>query len=234
MFPLTDTIRSRTVPVVTWGIILLNALVFFYEVTLPPYLLQRFFEVWGFVPARLLDGQWFHAGISLFTSMFIHGGWFHFFSNMWILFIFGDNVEDRMGHGRYLAFYLLSGVVAALIQASVNPGSPIPLVGASGAISGVLGAYFLFYPRAGVLTWIPLFFFYGYYVELPAVIYLGLWFLSQFFSGLFALALPRGAAAGGIAWWAHIGGFVFGLFAAKAFAPREREPRWYPDEYWPW
>lgn len=234
MFPLTDTIRSRSVPVVTWSLIALNTLVFFYEITLPPFALQQFFETWGFVPRRLLTGDWFQAGITLLTSMFLHGGWFHLISNMWTLYIFGDNVEDRMGPGRYLAFYLLSGVTAALIQALTDPASPVPLVGASGAISGVLGAYFLFYPTAGVLTWVPLFFFYGYYVEIPAVVYLGLWFISQFYSGLFALALPRGAAAGGVAWWAHIGGFVFGLLTARLFAPKEREPRWYPDEYWPW
>ncbi len=234
MFPLTDTIRSRTVPLVTWGLILVNVVVFFYEISLPPLALQRFFETWGFVPRRLLLGEWDRVVVTVFTSMFLHGGWFHLISNMWTLYIFGDNVEDRMGHGRFLAFYLLSGVFAAFIQSLTDPASPIPLVGASGAISGVLGAYFLFYPNAGVLTWIPLFFFYGYYVEIPAVIYLGLWFISQFYSGLFALTLPRGAAAGGVAWWAHIGGFVFGLLTARLFAPKEREPRWYPDEYWPW
>ncbi len=235
MFPITDTIRSRSVPLITWGIILLNTVVFLFELALPPQALAAFFQTWGFVPATLFMGEApMHGVITIFTSMFLHGGWMHFISNMWTLYIFGDNVEDRMGPGRYLVFYLLSGVFAALVQGALQPWSTIPLIGASGAISGVLGAYFLFYPRAGVLTWVPLFFFYGYTVEIPAVIYLGLWFLSQFYSGLFSLALPRGAQLGGVAWWAHIGGFVFGLLMARWFAPKEREPRWYPDEYWPW
>lgn len=235
MLPITDTIRSRSTPIVTWSIILLNTLVFLYETSLPPKALAHLFQVWGFVPARLFGGVAVgHAVLSIFASMFLHGGWFHFLSNMWTLYIFGDNVEDRMGPGRYLVFYLLSGVFAALVQGLVQPWSHVPLVGASGAISGVLGAYFLFYPRAGVLTWVPLFFFWGYYVEIPAVIYLGLWFLSQFYSGLFALSLPQGAQMGGVAWWAHIGGFVFGLLTARLFAPKDREPVWHPDEYWPW
>ncbi len=234
MFPLRDTIRSRTFPVVTWSIIALNVAVFLLEASLPPALLERFIALWGFVPARLFGGHVLWGLTTLFTSMFLHGGWFHLLSNMWALYIFGDNVEDRMGSGRYLVFYLLSGVAAALLQAFVEPASQVPMVGASGAISGVLGAYFLFYPHARVITWIPLFLFFGYYVDIPAVLYLGLWFFSQFYSGLFALVTPHGLQAGGVAWWAHIGGFLFGVLFARAFAPPDRHPRWYADEYWPW
>ncbi len=235
MFPLQDTVRSRTFPLVTWSLIALNVVVFLFEAALPPALLERFIAVWGFVPARLFGGQAPLWGLAtLFTSMFLHGGWFHLLSNMWALYIFGDNVEDRMGHGRYLAFYLLSGLAAALVQGVLLPTSRVPMVGASGAISGVLGAYFLFYPTARVITWVPLFLFFGYYIDVPAVLYLGLWFLSQFYSGLFSLALPQGMHGGGVAWWAHIGGFLFGVLFARWFAPDDRRPRWYADEYWPW
>lgn len=236
MFPLTDTIPSRRLPRVMWGIIALNTLVFLYELTLSPYALNRFFLTWGFVPRRLFLGTAVpHALMTLFTSMFLHGGWLHFIGNMWFLYIFGDNVEDRMGSQRFLIFYLLSGVAAALLQGILSPASRVPLIGASGAISGVLGAYFLFYPYAGVITWVPLGFFL-YTIELPAVLYLGLWFLMQFYSGLFSLALPQGAQAGGVAWWAHIGGFLFGLIVARWFVPKRRPPRTvvYPQDYWPW
>lgn len=163
--------------------------------------------------------------------MFLHGGWFHLISNMWVLFIFGDNVEDRMGHGRFLLFYLLSGLAAGLMQALAAPGSHLPTVGASGAIAGVLGAYLLFFPGARVLTLIPFFFFFSF-VEIPALFYLGFWFIAQLYSGLFALALPAGMSAGGVAWWAHIGGFLFGLLLARRFErprPAWGDPfaRWY-------
>ncbi len=235
MFPLTDTIPSRRRAWVTWTLIAINVVVFLYEVSLTPRELNRLFVTWGFVPRRLFLGTSpGYALVTIFTSMFLHGGWLHLIGNMWTLYIFGDNVEERMGPVRYLAFYLLSGVVAALAQGMLQPTSYIPLVGASGAISGVLGAYFLFYPYAGVITWVPLGFFYTT-VELPAVLYLGLWFLLQFYSGLFSLSLPQGAQAGGVAWWAHIGGFVFGLFVARWFArPVRRRRYYYPQDYWPW
>ncbi|NPA31645.1 MAG: rhomboid family intramembrane serine protease [Chloroflexi bacterium] len=234
MIPIQDTVRSRTFPLVTWSLIALNVVVFFYEASLPPALQERFITTWGFVPARLFGGQVLWGLVTLFTSMFLHGGWFHLISNMWALYIFGDNVEDRMGPGRYLLFYILSGLAAALLQGALTPWSRVPMVGASGAISGVLGAYFLFYPQARVITWVPVFLFFGYYIDIPAVLYLGLWFFSQFYSGLFSLALPQGMQGGGVAWWAHIGGFLFGLLFARAFAPADRAPRWYPDEFWPW
>jgi membrane associated rhomboid family serine protease len=171
---------------------------------------------------------------TLFTNMFLHGGWFHIISNMWVLYIFGDNVEDRMGSGRYLVFYLLSGLAANLLQLFFSPGSDVPTIGASGAIAGVLGGYFLLFPRARVITLILLFIF-PWFVEIPAVIFLGFWFVTQLFSGLSSLGTAAGMEMGGIAWWAHVGGFVFGLLLVRIFSRRPRAyQRWYSDEYWPW
>lgn len=164
--------------------------------------------------------------------MFMHGGWFHLFSNMLALYIFGDNVEDSMGSQRYLIFYLLCGVAAALTHVFFNPNSPIPTVGASGALSGVLAAYLLFYPSARVITLIPIFFL-PWLVEIPAVVYLGLWFISQLANGLFSILIDV-QAMGGVAWWAHIGGFVAGLVLAPLFRQRRYVRRYYRDQYYPW
>jgi membrane associated rhomboid family serine protease len=165
--------------------------------------------------------------------MFLHGGWVHFLSNMWTLFIFGDNVEDRMGSGRFLLFYLLGGVLAGLAQAFVDPASRVPAIGASGAIAAVLGAYFLFFPGSRVITFVPVFFL-PWFVEIPSFIYLGFWFISQLFSGVAALATVSGVAGGGVAWWAHVGGFVAGLLLARPFAAGRRYRSWYPDEFFPY
>jgi membrane associated rhomboid family serine protease len=151
---------------------------------------------------------------TLLTSIFLHGSWLHLASNLWTLFIFGDNVEDRLGHGRFLGFYLLSGVVAGLAHSLLAPGSTLPTIGASGAIAGVLGAYFVLFPSARVLTFVPLIIL-PWLVEIPAFVYLGLWFLMQISSGL--LDLGAAGAFSGIAWWAHIGGFVFGALTALLF-----------------
>jgi len=156
---------------------------------------------------------------SIFSSMFIHAGWFHLISNMWILFIFADNVEDRMGSASFLLFYLLSGIAAALLQVFFFPDSAIPVVGASGAIAGVLGAYILLYPTARVVTLLPLLIFFTI-VNIPAVLYLGFWFISQLFSGLASV----GGAGGGVAWWAHIGGFLIGLLLSPLFRHRPAPP----------
>jgi membrane associated rhomboid family serine protease len=231
MLPLTDTIRSRSFPLVNWLIIAANVLVFVvYEVPLGPRQLERFVNTWGLVPAALFGGDpW--ALVTVFSSMFLHGGWLHLLSNMWALYIFGDNVEDRMGSGRYLVFYLVAGVAAGLGQALVGPDSDIPLVGASGAIAGVLAGYLLLFPTARVITLIPIFLL-PWFVEIPAVIYLVVWFISQFFSGVMSLGAQ---AVGGVAYWAHIGGFVAGLLLVKLFARRPpAQYRWYPDEYQPW
>jgi membrane associated rhomboid family serine protease len=182
------------------------------------------------VPARLgadPDAYW-----TVLTCMFLHGGWMHFIGNMWVLFLFGDAVEDRMGPARYLVFYLLCGLAAGLTHYLTNPTSPVPTVGASGAIAGVMGAYFVLFPTARVITLIPVFFF-PFLVEIPAVVYLGVWFASQLFSGTLALVGPQYYE--GVAWWAHVGGFVAGIALLPLFKKsRKQYRRYYPDEYWPW
>lgn len=222
MFPLRDSTPSHSVPVVNYLVIALNVLVFLYEASLSPNQLNRFIDAVGLVPARFIE----HLGpdqiFTIFSSMFMHGGWMHLISNMWALFIFGDNIEDRMGHIRYLIFYLICGIAAGITQVIVGGvHSMVPMVGASGAIAGVLGGYLLLYPHARVTTLL----FLGYFsriTELPALIYLGFWFLSQFFTGMFALSrTAEQAAEGGVAFWAHIGGFVAGFILIKLFANRE-------------
>lgn len=215
MFPLYDTVRSRRFPFINWMLILLNGLIFYYEITLGEDRLYRFILNWGLIPAQLTS-NYAESWLTVFTSMFLHGGWLHILGNMWTLFIFGDNIEDRMGHGNYLVFYLLSGAAAAILQSVLMPASQVPMIGASGAIAGVLGAYLILYPRARIASLVPILFIFTL-VEIPAVIYLGIWFVLQLFSGWSAL---QGAASGGIAWWAHIGGFVFGVITVQLFTKR--------------
>ncbi len=234
MLPLQDTIRARSVPIANWLIIAANVLVFLFEVSLGPRQLQIFLQLFGVVPRRFVMAGGLDQVITLFTSMFLHGGWFHLFSNMWALYIFGDNVEDRMGHGRYLLFYLLCGVAAGLTHVFLGPASLVPTIGASGAISGVMAAYLVLFPTARVITLVPLFFFFEIF-EVPALFYLGFWFVSQLFNGLFTLAAAGTVSTyGGVAWWAHVGGFVAGLILVRLFARRRTYRQWYPDEYWPW
>jgi hypothetical protein len=217
MIPLRDDNPSSTTPVVTRLLILLNVAAFVYELTLGPDL-KEFVYDWGLVPVRLTLAFGYHdehvgsAVLSIFTSMFIHGGFAHIIGNMWYLWIFGDNVEDRFGHFGFLLFYLAAGVVAAIAHYATNMQSQLPTVGASGAIAGVLGAYLVAYPRARVITLVPLFPFVQV-VALPAMVVLGLWFVFQFFSG--ALTLGTSAVTGGVAFWAHVGGFAFGALAMK-------------------
>lgn len=231
MLPLRDTLRARRVPVVTWGIVILNVLVFFYELSLSPAGLEQMIRKYALLSSALSlqdASTWF----PLLSHMFMHGGWVHFLSNMWILVIFGDNVEDRMGRFRYLMFYLLGGVAAGLVQVMFTAQSNIPSLGASGAIAAVLGAYILFYPRARIISFVPLFIL-PWVMEIPAWVYLGLWFVSQLFSGLLALGTPGGLAGSGIAWWAHIGGFVVGLVLAYPFTLGQRRSLRYPNEFPP-
>jgi membrane associated rhomboid family serine protease len=217
MIPLRDTLRLRTFPIVNWLIILANAAAFYYELRFDPRSLNGFIENWGLVPARFwADPQ--AAWMTLFSSMFLHGGWLHIVSNMWILFIFGDNVEERMSSIGYLLFYLLSGVAAGLLQAYLLPLSTVPMIGASGAIAGVLGSYLVLFPRARILSLVPIIFIFTL-IEIPAPVFLLLWFASQLFSGVLSLG---GASGSGVAWWAHIGGFVFGLLGVFFFARRRR------------
>jgi rhomboid family protein len=215
MIPLYDTLRSRRLPIVNWLLIALNVLVFVYEISLSSSGLDRLTSTWGLLPAALMSHPQ-AAWITIFTSMFLHGGWFHILSNMWVLFIFGDNIEDRMGGGRYLIFYLLSGTAAGLLQSYFLPTSREPMIGASGAIAGVLGAYLLLFPQARIASLVPIFFIFTI-INIPAPIFLLFWFVSQLFSGWLTLG---GAGGSGVAWWAHVGGFVFGMLAAFVFARR--------------
>ena len=213
MFPVSDVIPSRTTPFVTISIILLNTLAFLFEWQLSDRELELFLLQYGAVPAYL-------ALPSIFTSMFLHGGWLHFGGNMLYLWIFGDNVEDRFGHGRFLAFYLFCGAFAVFGQVMVTPNSMVPMIGASGAIAGVMGAYFVLYPHSRVLTAIFIFFFFDL-VEIPAIFFLGIWFLMQLFNGVGSIGASA-STTGGVAFWAHIFGFLGGLLCG-IFA-RMREP----------
>ena len=216
MIPLRDTIRSRNFPFVTYLLILLNVLVYGYQAIQGPDV-SRFIATYALIPARftqpaLIDYFGWGANIvSLFTFMFLHGGFWHLLGNMWSLHIFGDNIEDRLGPLRYLGFYLLAGVLSGLVHLVLHPQSQIPTVGASGAIAGVMGAYFLCYPGSRILTLIPVFIF-PWLVEIPAFIFLGIWFVLQFLG-----AAGADGAAGGIAWWAHVGGFLAGVVLLKGF-----------------
>lgn len=222
MIPLRDTNPRYTVPVVNYTLITINVLVFLFQISLGRNF-ESFVYMFGLIPARLTEKiQYFDLGFTtflpIFSSMFMHGGWMHLLGNMLFLYIFGDNVEDRIGHLKYLIFYLLSGVGAAMSQYIINPVSQIPMVGASGAIAGVLGAYIFMFPRAKILTLVPIFYFIQF-VELPAYLFLGIWFLMQFLSGLLMLGI--GSDAGGVAWWAHIGGFVSGAILLIVFKRKQ-------------
>ncbi len=227
MIPLRDENPAQRAPIVTRTLIALNVVGFMAELAQGDQL-RAFIQAWGFVPERLAaafagSGELSSAAITLITSMFLHGGWLHLLGNMWYLWIFGDNVEDRLGHAAFLAFYLSAGLVSALAHAFFNFDSPVPTVGASGAIAGVLGAYALAFPRARVVTLVPVFFFFQV-IALPAMLVLGLWFVFQFFSGALSVA---GAGSGGVAWWAHIGGFAFGYaLMAWLVRPRARSEAW--------
>ncbi len=228
MFPLRDEIPSRRAPIVTWAIIAANTIVFLYQSALPPERLQAVIYLFGIVPARWSDPAWAVSvglppgGVAPFlTSMFLHGGFAHLLFNMWSLWIFGDNVEDRMGRVRYALFYVVAGLAAGWLHWVTNATSTVPTIGASGAIAGVLGAYLVYYPQARVLTLIPIF-FYPLFVRIPALVYLGIWFVGQLASG--ALASNGGPETGGVAWWAHVGGFVAGMALALPLARREPPP----------
>lgn len=231
MLPLKDTVRSRSFPAVNWALIALNVLAFFVLLSDAPSA-DAYVAILGVVPARFLNQPDLLQFLTLFSSMFLHGGWVHLVSNMLALYIFGDNVEDRMGSGRYLLFYLLCGLVAAFVHIAFNQDSVIPVIGASGAISGVLAAYLVLFPTARVIALVPLFFL-PWFVEVPAVFYLGLWFLSQLFNGVLNV-MTEAQALGGVAWWAHVGGFVAGLALVRLFAYRRYVRRVYADEYFPW
>ena len=216
MIPIRDTIRSKNFPAVNFIIIGFNILVFIWQLLQGPHLKEVLY-LYGMVPLRYSDPELsahftgFQQYLPFLSSMFLHGGFLHIIMNMWFLYIFGDNIEDRLGHIRYLVFYLFCGVAAGLVHLFTNWNSNIPTIGASGAISGVMGAYLLLYPRSRVLTLIPIFFFFQF-VEIPASVFLGFWLLLQLFS---ASLTPKNV--GGVAFWAHIGGFIAGLIFIKIF-----------------
>jgi membrane associated rhomboid family serine protease len=227
MIPLRDNAPIHSLPFATWGLIALNAVVFLYELTMPDPVLEQFFMQYALVPGRLAQGD---NILTPLTCMFLHGGWLHIIGNMWSLYLFGDNVEDRLGSGRFVLFYLFSGIAANLTHFVTQSDSMVPTLGASGAIAGVMGAYVVLFPRARVLTLVPIFIFI-YIVEVPAVVFLGLWFVMQLLSGL--LSASDKVAFDGVAWWAHIGGFATGILTLPLFLPSsKRRPEIMQDD-WP-
>jgi membrane associated rhomboid family serine protease len=215
MIPLRDVVPSRTTPYITITIIVLNALAWLFELSLPHDVLNEFLTVYGVVPA-------YFSAPTLITSMFLHGSWSHVIGNMWYLWIFGDNVEDRVGHGRFIFFYLLCGIAASLGQIAAAPSSMLPTIGASGAIAGVMGAYFVLYPHSRVLTLVPWIFI--QIIELPAITLLGFWFLMQLFSAGAIAVTASTHGSGGVAFAAHVVGFVAGLGGVFLFRKRQLDP----------
>ena len=233
MIPIRDENPTRTTPVLTWALILINVLIFLVEQALLEFQGPQVLYDWGFVPRNLwIDPA--HALMTIGTSMFLHGGWMHLIGNMWFLWIFGDNIEDRLGKGRFLAFYFASGIIAALTQMLIDPLSAVPMVGASGAIAGVLAAYMVLYPRARVTVLVPIFIFLQFF-ELPAFIVIAGWFLLQLLSGALSLTGPM---SGGVAFFAHIGGFLAGLILVKLLAkpvsPQTPQPPRFGGRRDPW
>lgn len=220
MIPLRDSAKSGTFPVVNLAIIVLNLLIYFKEVTIEPYRLNQIFYTYGLIPADVLNAV-FTGGpltpvlINFITATFIHGGWVHVIGNMLFLWVFGDNVEDRLGHFKYLLFYLLAGIAGGLVHVITNPVSTVPVVGASGAVAGVLGAYIIAFPRSRILALVPIIIIFTL-MEIPAVIFIALWFFIQLFNGVASL----GGTANPVAWWAHVGGFLMGMLLIKTMAPR--------------
>src|SRR5579863_6986513 len=227
MLPIKDDQPTYSTAYVNWLLIGVNIAIFFYQWTLGPQGNDAFTRTYGEVPAHLWSGRYSLGQIVLpfFTSMFLHANWAHVLGNMWFLYIFGDNVEDYLGHFKYLVFYVLAGLLAMGTQVAIYPHSNIPTVGASGAIAGVLGAYFLLFPRARVLTW-----FFVFVLYLPAWVVLGEWIVLQFFNGAatLSIAAQTGRDVGGVAFWAHVGGFLSGMVMSKLFPERQRR---YPYAY---
>jgi membrane associated rhomboid family serine protease len=216
MIPLRDTLKSYSPPVMTVMIIAVNVLVFFYQLSLSDYELNHFISRFGIVPAHLRYS-------SLFTSMFLHGGWMHLIGNMWFLWIFGDNVEDVLGHDKYLIFYILCGLAAAVTHVLLNADTNVPTIGASGAIAGVMGAYYIKFPHARIVSLVMLFIFFTT-IEVPAAFMLIVWFIMQIFSGIGSIGYSN-VSRGGTAWFAHVGGFVAGMILIKIMRTNDRYRR---------
>ncbi len=224
MIPIRDDNPTHRFPVITVAFIAVNVAVFVYQLTLGQAGLAAFWDRWAFMPARFLADPFSAEQLTtIFTAMFMHAGWVHVAGNLLYLWIFGNNIEDRLGHGRFVVFYLVCGVAATLAQAIVSPASTVPNLGASGAIAGVLGAYLVLYPGASVLTLIPIFFFVEL-ARLPAVLVIGFWFVLQLGSGLAALGAGM-MDMGGVAWFAHIGGFVAGVVLTLPLILQRRRRR---------
>ena len=250
MIPIGDRLSARTTPYVNIAIIAVNFLAFFYELTLNSQSMFRgaseldlWFQDWGAVPACVTHSLGLNPNVSprelavycpggdrplltLFTSMFMHAGWLHILGNMLFLWVFGDNVEDALGHVRYLVFYLIAGLAATATQIAFSMDSLVPGIGASGAIAGVMGAYLVMYPRARIAVFMPLFFFLGA-PYIPAAALIGIWFLMQLFTGV--ASLGQAAGDSGVAWWAHVGGFLAGVLLVNLFLVGRRPRR---RHYW--
>ncbi|WP_022670095.1 rhomboid family intramembrane serine protease [Hippea alviniae] len=218
MIPLKDDNPSSSRPIINYLLIAVNIIVFMHEISLPYKERSVFLLNHAFIPSMMfVYHDFFHSIVRMFESMFLHGGFLHIGGNMLFLWIFGDNVEDRLGHVNYLFFYLAGGFLSFLAQGVVNPTSEIPMIGASGAISAVIGAYAVFFPSARILTLVPIFIFITF-IRIPAWLFIGFWFLMQYFNGMISIAANY---TGGVAWFAHIGGFVFGFVVAKIILARE-------------
>lgn len=223
MIPLKNLRPRVHFPFVTLTLITANFIVFFYQLSLSPLALRTFITTFSVIPVRVqlaLAGSHFTLAqgfVPFLTSMFLHAGWLHILGNMWFLWLFGPNVEDRLGHFAYLGFYLLCGLGAGTAQTLFSLGSTIPSLGASGAIAGVLGAYIVFYPSSKIFTLVTLFFWW-FFARLPAVLFIGLWFLVQFLSGVSSLS---SSAEGGVAWWAHVGGFLLGMLLVSGMRRKQ-------------
>lgn len=219
MIPLRDINPTRRFPIVTLSLIGINVLIFLYELSIGDSALFDLITSAGVIPYQVTHNLGPDVARDLITSMFLHGGWMHLLSNMLYLWIFGNNVEDVLGHIRFSAFYLLCGILASLAQVIVGPNAQVPTIGASGAIAGVLGAYILLFPHARVQS-LVFFFYFIRFVEIPAIVVLGFWFVLQFFNGLASLSVPQ---MGGVAYFAHIGGFVAGLLLVLVFRSNRRQ-----------
>jgi membrane associated rhomboid family serine protease len=225
MFPIANGIPLRYPPIATWALIATNAVVFLFEVSLSPSELNEFLYRFALVPARYFDSGVSDSSLSLsdylpfVSNMFLHGGWLHLIVNMWTLWLFGRAVEDQLGSGRYLAFYFACGVLASITYVALNPNSTVPALGASGAIAGILGCYMRFFPFSRIVVLIPIIFI-PLFFEVPAMLFTGLWFLFQILGAIADGSTPF--AGGGIAWWAHVGGFIAGVILAGPLQPPRR------------
>jgi len=212
MLPLRDNVPRRRKPIITGIVIAINVIIYLWQSTLNPFELRAFIFEFGLIPSFFIENT-VASSYTILTSTFLHGGLGHLIGNMWILALFGDNVEDRMGRFSFLGFYILSGIVANFIHLLFNTGSTIPTIGASGAVAGIMAAYVFLFPLARVVSVIPIFFF-PYIVSIPAIFFIGIWFLTQLYYGTIG-------PAGGVAWWAHIGGFIFGAIFYRFFLSKK-------------